>query len=74
MKVGWSEGLKGQQKETNRPTAEAGRGVDRNGFGLSGCGLRYRFGNQGKVRWIPGHAVAVIDEFCAVREAVQEGA
>lgn len=74
MKVSRSEGPKGQQKATNRPTAEAGRGVDRHGVGLAGCGPRYRSGGQGRVWWMPGLAAGGIDEFCAVREKVQAGA
>ena len=74
MKVSRSEGPKGQQKETNRPTAETGRGVDRQRSGLDARERRYRTCGQSWPGWIPGWAVGVIDEFCAVREKVQDGA
>jgi len=74
MKVSWSEGPKGQQKETNRPTAEAGRGVDRKRGGLDAYEGRIRTCGQSLPGWIPGGAAGVIDEFCAVREEVQDGA
>jgi hypothetical protein len=74
MKVSRSEGPKGQQKETNRPTADAGRGVDRQRSGLGACERRYRSCGQGRSGWTPGSAAGVIDEFCTVREKVQDGA
>lgn len=74
MKVSRSEGPKGQQKETNRPTAEAGRGVDRQRTGLDACARRFRLCGQGRPGWNPGSAAGAIDEFCAVREKVQDGA
>jgi hypothetical protein len=74
MKVGRSEGPKGQQKETNRPTADAGRVGDRQRSGLGACERRFRTCGRGWPGWIPGWVEGVIDEFCTVREKVQDGA